>query len=65
MPTRNDATVIADADSLAVALKPHGYLTARSVVAVFMATGYESPTAGGWPGSLRTISPEAGWGAAA
>ena len=33
MPTRLDVTVTADADSLAVAVKPLDYLTARSVAA--------------------------------
>ena len=33
MPTRRDVTVTAGADSLAVALKPRGHLTARSVAA--------------------------------
>ncbi|CAH0218644.1 hypothetical protein SRABI26_02348 [Arthrobacter sp. Bi26] len=33
MPTRLDVTITAGADSLAVALKPLGYLTVRSAAA--------------------------------
>ena len=41
MPTRPDVTVSADADSLMVALKPLGYLTASSAL----------PPESGWGGN--------------
>jgi hypothetical protein len=61
MPTRIDVTVSADADSLVVALKSIGHLTAGGV-AQLGASGNRTHTAAALPGSLRAPSPEPGRG---
>ncbi|SDL67777.1 hypothetical protein SAMN04487913_112116 [Arthrobacter sp. ok362] len=65
MPTRVDVTVTADADSLAAALKPLGYMASRSVAALLAVSGLRTPTAAGRPTFVRAPPREPGWGGAA